>query len=110
MEVNRTEILKSYLAVRNLLALTNSQKNQLVNLSFEETATELFIKNGGTSRRLLLLSRSYFGKPHWYVSTTYIEAEPLASFLKVRVLFRDINRSTTERCFEAIEELLGYKV
>lgn len=107
MENNRTEIINSYFAVRNLLGLTNPGKNQIINLAFEETKAELFIKNGLTNKRLLLLTRlELSGK--WVLSTTYGEAEPLAIYLQVK-LNTDRSVRPTEACFGAIESLFNYK-
>lgn len=107
MELHRSEIIKSYIAVRNILGLANPGKNQILNLSFEETKTELFIKNGVTNKRLLLLTRLPFGG-NWILATTYGVAEPIANYLRLR-----INRcgdvSPTEVCMNEIEQLFDYK-
>ncbi|WP_413943784.1 hypothetical protein [Bdellovibrio sp. HCB-162] len=108
MEINRLEIIQSYITARNLLGLTNTEKNQIVSLSFEETATELFIKNGLTNKKLLLLKRKIAEGGDWKVSTTYSQLEPLAFYLMKELRVKTAHRST-ERCMMAIEQLFDYK-
>lgn len=107
MELHRSEIIKSYIAVRNILGLANPGKNQILNLSFEETKTELFIKNGVTNKRLLLLTRLPFGG-NWILATTYGVAEPIANYLRLR-LNRCGDVRPTEVCMNEIEQLFDYK-
>lgn len=108
MEINRLEIIQSYIAVRNLLGLTNSDKNQIVSLAFEETAKELFVKNGLTQRKLILLNRTMTKGSEWEVATTYGQAEPLAEYLGKQLKKQRLQRPT-EICMEATESLFDYK-
>ncbi|MEK2643827.1 hypothetical protein [Bdellovibrio sp. BCCA] len=79
-----------------------------MNLAFEETATELFIKNGLTNKRLLLLRRRIAIGGDWKVSTTYIKTEPLAFYLMKELRVKTARRPT-EICMAAIEKLFDYK-
>lgn len=107
-EFSRMEVYNSYLFLRQLLGLTNKQKDDSFLIGIRYTGHQILALIENSIKSVLLLEYAPRTRM-WYFVGNYSELEPVGIHIK-KAIEKSTNSFLSEPAYDALKEIIAYKL